>query len=119
MTSEWTALVGARLEDDDAIFKLGDDQLQIMAFTVYTAGVLVVGIQVCTFMEFHWSWVAIDGGDMIADCAHLKYGSTCCCSPRGPTLRSTTMSLSSLRRTALFARLAQGVSNARGGTRGR
>ena len=80
MTSEWTALVGARLEDDDAIFKLGDDQLQIMAFTVYTAGVLVVGIQVCTFMEFHWSWVAIDGGDMIADCAHLKYGSTCCTS---------------------------------------
>ena len=110
MTSEWMALVGARLEDDDALFKLGfdsscdvydneaawwcpssttpstggsmaplalwirslkargsstsqsrpifehfismcrsncslvvDDQLQMMAFIVYTAGVLVVG----------------------------------------------------------------------------
>ena len=57
-----------------------DDQLQLMAFTVCTAGVLVVGYPGCAFMEFHWSWVAIDGGDMIADCAHLKYGSTCCTS---------------------------------------
>ena len=28
-----------------------------------------------------------DAGDKIADCAHLKYGSTCCCSSRGSPRR--------------------------------
>ena len=35
---------------------------------------LSLGIRVCAIMKFHWSWVAIDGGNMMADCAHLKYG---------------------------------------------
>ena len=35
---------------------------------------LSLGFRVCAIMKFHCSWVAIDGGNMIADCAHLRYG---------------------------------------------
>ena len=33
---------------------------------------LSLGIWVCAIMKFHWFWVAIDGGNMIANCSHLN-----------------------------------------------
>ena len=51
--------------------------------TGYTAGELVVvHLEVCNH-EVSAGDVSSDASDKTADRAHLKYGSTYCCSPRG------------------------------------